>query len=242
MGYHWTRHRGHPRVAADRPDGRRLLPDGGTPEEDDDADEAEASNVEEESGEGTDGGGGRSNVDVMESGEAEPAEPEWEPPDADDIPDFEVRADEPVVDRSTAENPKASGGGGEPGNAAGGDPTAGRPNDARAPGATRVSEEGTEAYVAALELCARLPDDVRLPEEAADLVPAAVEAELEQDIQQFAAAEFDNHRPHVDTLDFVEADGEVWLRLRVGMPPSAFADLDPEDVRSFALQELEGVL
>lgn len=188
----------------------------------------------------------RSNVQVMDAGEAEPAEPEWEPPDVDDIPEFEVTAERPSVESGGGE-PGATGGGagtaaGGPATDAGGDPTAGMPNDARAPGATAVSAEGTEAYVAALELCARLPDDVALPAEAADLVPAAVEAELEQDIQGFAAAEFDNPRPHVDALDFEERAGEVWLRIRIGVPRGDFEDLDPERLRTFALQELEGVL
>ena len=188
-----------------------------------------------------------SNVEVMDAGEAEPADPEWEPPDVDDIPEFEVTAERPSVESGGGDAGAAGGGvgtagGGPATDAGGGDPTAGMPNDARAPGATAVSAEGTEAYVAALELCARLPDDVALPAEAADLVPAAVEAELEQDIQGFAAAEFDNPRPHVDALDFEERAGDVWLRIRMGVPRGDFEDLDPERLRTFALQELEGVL
>ena len=188
-----------------------------------------------------------SNVEVMDAGEAEPADPEWEPPDVDDIPEFEVTAERPSVESGVGDAGAAGGGvgtagGGPATDAGGGDPTAGMPNDARAPGATAVSAEGTEAYVAALELCARLPDDVALPAEAADLVPAAVEAELEQDIQGFAAAEFDNPRPHVDALDFEERAGDVWLRIRMGVPRGDFEDLDPERLRTFALQELEGVL
>lgn len=195
---------------------------------------------------------GPSNVDVVESGEAEPADPKWEPPDLDDIPEFEVRADEPSVqggetggeatgapDSGTESGPSDSPRGGGTTDV---DPTAGRPHDAQAPGATAVSSGGTEAYVAALELCARLPDDVRLPEEAADLVPAAVEAELEEEIQSFAAAEFDNPRPFVDTLAFEEVDDDIWLRLRIGLPAEGFEDLDPEQVRSFALERLEGVI
>ena len=189
----------------------------------------------------------RSNVEVMDAGEAEPADPEWEPPDVDDIPEFEVTAERPSVESGGGDAGAPGGGtgiagGGPATDTGGGDPTAGMPNDARAPGATAVSAEGTEAYVAALELCARLPDDVALPEEAADLVPAAVEAELEQDIQGFAAAEFDNPRPHVDALDFEERAGDVWLRIRIGVPRGDFEDLDPERLRTFALQELEGVL
>ncbi|PSP50427.1 hypothetical protein BRC75_00870 [Halobacteriales archaeon QH_7_69_31] len=70
----------------------------------------------------------------------------------------------------------------------------------------------------------------------------SVEAELEQDIQGFAAAEFDNPRPHVDALDFEERAGDIWLRIRMGVPRGDFEDLDPERLRTFALQELEGVL
>lgn len=236
---------------------RRLVTDGGTPEdepaEEPDDDPPEEPDDEEDAspGEGPD----RSNVDVMDAGEAQPKDPKWEPPDVDDIPEFEVRADQPVVEPGgdageVAGEPVDDGGGAAGGGPAigagasgtGNDPTAGMPNDARAPGATAVSSQGTEAFVAALELCARLPEDVALPEEAADLVPAAVEAELEQDIQSFAAAEFDNPRPHVDTLDFEERDGDVWLRIRIGLPSDDFEDLDTERLRTFALQELESVL
>lgn len=180
-----------------------------------------------------------SNVEATPAGQAEPADPKWEKLDPDDIPEFEIRAD-PSRTRPAGGDRSTDRGSGT----AGSDPTAGRPNAARAPGAgeSRISGEGTEGYVAALELCARLPDDVRLPDEAADLVPAAVEAELERDVQAFAAEEFDNPSPHVEVLDFLERDGEVWLRLRLGIPAAAFADLDPEEIRSHALQELEGLL
>ena len=217
----------------------RPLTDGGTPDDgaESDGSDADEGAVDEETTDAAD----RSNVDVMDAGEAEPADPKWREPDIDDIPEFEVRAEEPVAGSETTDTGEA------PGEAAGTDtsresPTADMPNEARAPGATTVSSEGTEAYVAALELCARLPGDVALPEEAADLVPAAVEAELEQDIQSFAAAEFDNPRPHVDALSFEKRDGEVWLRIRIGLPAEGFDEFDPEQLRSFALQELEGVL
>ena len=217
----------------------RLLTDGGTPDDEAESDESDTDEgaVDEE----TTDAAARSNVDMMDAGEAEPADPKWREPDIDDIPEFEVRAEEPVVGSETTDAGEA------PDEAAGTDtsresPTADMPNEARAPGATTVSSEGTEAYVAALELCARLPGDVALPEEAADLVPAAVEAELEQDIQSFAAAEFDNPRPHVDALSFEKRDGEVWLRIRIGLPAEGFDEFDPEQLRSFALQELEGVL
>lgn len=225
---------------------RRLRTDGGDPTEDDpveddsgeDAtdetapagDASDAADAPDEADGSPTGGDAvdRSNVEVTEAGEAEPADPKWERPDPEDIPEFEIRADRPAAGEPPA---------GAPGEV---DPTAGMPNDAAAPG-TRISEEGTEGFVAALELCARLPEDVRLPEEAADLVPVAVEAELERDVQSFAAAEFDNPNPHVQTLSFEEADGEIWLRIRLGVPPEAFADLDPEAIRTHALRELEGV-
>jgi hypothetical protein len=176
----------------------------------------------------------RAGVEVTEAGEAEPADPKWEPPDLEDLSEFELRADEPVA-RGESNPSDATGDPERPEES-----TAGMPNTAQAPG-TRLDEEGTEGYIAALELCARLPEDVRLPEEVPDLVPAAVEAELEQDVQSFAAAEFDDASPHVETLAFVERDGEVWLRLRLGVAPEAFADLDPEAIRTHALQQLEGM-
>jgi len=179
----------------------------------------------------------RSNVEVTEAGESEPADPKWEKPDPDDIPEFETGAEEPL------ERPPDRGAGIE---ASGGktaeSPTEGMPNDARSPGDSRIRREGTEGYVAAVELCARLPEDVRLPEQAADLVPAAVEAELEQDVQAFTAAEFDDHSPTVDVLEFVERDGELWFRLRLGVPEDGIADLDPGAVRAHALEELDGLL
>lgn len=173
----------------------------------------------------------RSSIEITDPGESEPADPKREKPDLDDIPDFEVRADEPVAG---GENEAAT-------DDRDVDPTAGRPNTARSPGQARIGEEDTERYLAALELCARLPEDIRLPEEAADLVPAAVEAELENNVQAFAAAEFDNRSPHVETLTFIEVDDEIWVRLRLGVPPGACADLDPDEIRTHALQQVEGV-
>lgn len=204
----------------------RLVTDGG---EDGDADDPERD--DDEAPEGLD----RATAEVTEAGDVEPADPKWEKPDLDDIPEFEVRADEPRTTQTGTDTPAAASEGD-------GSPTAGMPNTARSPGDSRIEREGTEGYIAALELCARLPEDVRLPEEAADLVPAAVEAELEDDVQSFAASEFDNPAPTVDVLEFVERDGDIWLRLRLGVPPDAFADLDPEAIRRHALEELEGLL
>lgn len=233
--------------------GRRLCPDGGEPEgedgtdRDDDgesdgpaADATEATDAPPDDTSGGEAGGSpgldRSNVEVTEAGKAEPADPKWEKPDPDDIPEFETGADEPLT-KPQSEPASADRGGKAPE-----DPTEGMPNEARSPGSSRIKREGTDAYVAALELCARLPEDIRLPEQAAEIVPAAVEAELEQDVQAFTASEFDEHSPTVETLDFVERDGDIWLRIRLGVPSDAFDDLDPEAVRAHALQELEGVL
>lgn len=165
-----------------------------------------------------------SNVTVTDAGESEPAEPSWEKPDIDDIPEFETGGG------------AAMGGPSE-------DPTAGRPNEARTPSASRLGEHATEAYVVSMELCARLPEDVRLPEEAADLVPVAFEAELERNIQAFASAEFDNPTPHVEGLEFFEADGDVWLKFRVGAPAETFGDLPNRtgELREYALQELDSL-
>lgn len=183
---------------------------------------------EDDEGDAPDDGIDRSTIEITDAGEAEPADPKWEKPDPEDIPEFEVSANRPP-----ASGRSESGSGDEP--------TAGMPNTARSPGQARIKEEGTEGYIVALELCARLPDDIRLPEEAAELVPAAVEAELEDDIQSFAAEEFDNPAPSVDVLAFEEVDDEIWLRLRLGVPSGAFTDLDPDTIRSHALQQLEGV-
>lgn len=253
-----------------QPSHERLRADGGETRDEDDehggveGDEDDGTEDDEHGGdedeEDNEGGGGRddedtadvnrSNVEVTEAGETSPADPKWEKPDPDDLPEFELRADEPAATGSP-ESEQAGGrggvehigdeGSGQSSRDQSGDPTAGMPNAARSPGETRIKEGGAEGYVVAVEICARLPDDVRLPEEAADLVPAAVEAELEQSVQGFAAAEFDNDSPHVDTLSFVERDGEVWFQLRLGVPPGAFSDLDPGEIRAHALQQLEGM-
>ena len=182
---------------------------------DDEADEdSEASNTQDEA-----------NVEVSDAGTVEPSDPRWEKPSVDDIPEFETGGRDPARDAPA-------------------DPTAGRPNDARTPATTRLGGTDSEAYIAALELCARLPETLRLPDEAADLVPTAFEAELEQEIQSFASAEFDNATPHVETLEFVEADGEIWLRLRIGAPTETFARLADRTVelREYALEELDSFL
>lgn len=214
------------------------------------ADETDATGTARDRAEDAESGVDTSNVEVTEAGEAEPAEPKWDRIDPDDIPEFEIRADRPAgVGESTGDSspgdPAPDSTADERGTASTNhqntDPTAGRPNTARSPGRSRLKQGGTEGYIVALEICARLPDDVRLPDEAADIVPAAVEAELEQDIRAFATAEFETPTPSVETLSFVEADGEIWLRLRLGVSPEAFADLDPDEIREHALQQLEGL-
>jgi hypothetical protein len=173
----------------------------------------------------TGGGEAESEVDVSDAGTVEPKDPKWEKPSVDDIPDFETGGRTPPHETHP-------------------DVTAGRPNDARTPSSTRLGGTDTEAYVSALELCARLPDELRLPEEAADIVPTAFEAELEQEIQAFAATEFDNPTPHVETLSFIEADGDIWLKLRLGAPVETFDELADRTVelREYALEELDGFL
>lgn len=277
----------------------RLLADGGQEQEEDES--AEASHPEDDSGEGSHpedqsaegeseeiddetSGGTSSNVNVMDAGEAKPAEPKWEEPDIDnveDIPEVEgpktrpsdwKEADAPTAGKSGGATDEMHGetsdgvsddmpdgilddmSGEIPGGPAAddtatsggtvddGDPTAGMPNTARSPGETRLKEGSADGYVVALELCANLPDDIRLPDEAADLVPVALEAELEQSVQQFAGEQFENPSPHVETLDFVEVDGDIWFRLRLGIPPEAFTDLDPQEIQEFALQKIEGML
>lgn len=244
-------------TADDEPD-RRLRADGGeTPDDPDEGDtdergdgaeerdSADESGAADEAARDQDDGGGpttspgldRSNVEVSEAGAAEPADPKWEKPDPEEIPEFETGAEGPLTKPSGEPTGTAEAGGKTPEN-----PTEGMPNEARSPGDSRIKREGAEGYIAALELCARLPEDIRLPEQAADLVPAAVEAELEQDVQSFAASEFDDHSPTVDVLEFVERDGEIWLRLRLGVPEDGITDLDPDAVRAHALEELEGLL
>jgi hypothetical protein len=194
--------------------------------------------------------GSHGNVEITEPGETEPVDPKWEPPDIENVEDIPAvtgpktrpadasRTDSPV-DEERAASSQAAADVDDSGNQE--DPTAGMPNTARSPAQSRLKEGGADGYVVALELCARLSEDIRLPEEAADLVPVALEAELEENVRQFAGDQFDNPSPHVETLDFVEADDEIWLRLRLGIPPEAFADLDPDEIREHALQELEGM-
>jgi len=230
----------------------RLVTDGGEPQDAEDPEESDADAEDPEDGE-SDGPSNikTSNIEITEAGEAEPAEPKWEKPDVDDIPEFEVRADKPMVESSSdpADETGQMSGTGEdqvdPTASPGvddDDPTAGMPNSARSPGNTRIKREGSEGFIVALELCSRLPEEARLPDEANDLVPVALEAELEQDIQQFAASEFDNPSPLVSTLDFHDIDGEIWMRIRVGAEPEAFENVNVEELRSHALQEVEGML
>jgi hypothetical protein len=201
-----------------------------------DPDRPTDSTPDDEGNEDEDGDGDavdRSTVTTADAGETEPAEPTWEKPDVDDIPEFEIGGRPATGGEANA----ATAPDGEP------DPTAGRPNDARTPASSRLDEGATDAYVAALELCARLPDDVRLPDEAADLVPVAFEAELERNIQAFAASEFDNPTPHVEAMEFFEAEGDVWLKFRLGAPAETFDDLADRtgELRRYALQELDSL-
>lgn len=242
-----------PRPAGKQPGAGRLLPDGGH-EPNEEASE-DGSNSDPATDDGEDGSAGpeRSNVEVMDPGEAAPVDPKWEKPDPADIPEVEGPKTRPADpggsdeaggphhgNMSGAQSTGGAGAGSHRGPAD--EPTAGMPNRARSPGQTRLQEGGSDGFIVALELCASLPDDVRLPDEATDLVPVALEAELEQTVQQFAGQQFDNPSPHVETLDFVEVEDEIWFRLRLGIPPESFADLDPDTIRDHALQKLEGML
>lgn len=164
-------------------------------------------------------------VEVTNDGAVGPKEPQWQKPSIDDIPEFET-------------------GGREPTPTEGSDPTTGKPNEARTPSATRLEGAESEAYLVAVELCARIPDELRLPEEAADLVPAAFEAELEQEIQAFAVSEFGNSTPHVEVIEFTEVNGEIWLKIRMGVPTDAFETLEGNmvELREYALEELDTLL
>lgn len=226
----------------------RILTDGGRESSDAEGSTADEENSSEDDAASTEDS---SNVDVREEGEVDPAKPTWEKPDLDDIPEVDGPKTQPAPSSGRPDTerdaPEASTGGDSGGDtgsegAGGEDPTAGMPNTARSPGQSRLKEAGLEGYIVALELTARLPEDLRLPEEAEDLVPVAFEAELEQDIQAFAADQFDNPSPHVETLDFVEVDGEPWLRLRLGIDPESFADLDPKAIQEHALQQVDRLM
>jgi hypothetical protein len=231
--------------------GERLLTDGGHEQEGNESENTDDAKDETDAEEDDVSNGRRANVEVTEAGEAEPTDPKWEKPDIDNIEDIpEVTG--PKTRPADSDRADASAGGKSGGQAAtntdisgrqksDGDSTAGMPNTARSPGQSRLKKGGADGYVVALELCARLPEDMRLPEEAADLVPVALEAELEQNVQQFAGEQFDNPSPHVETLDFIDVEDEIWLRLRLGIPPEAFADLDPSEIQEHALQKLEGM-
>jgi hypothetical protein len=251
--------------------GKRLVTDGGheAEREDDEAenednraeevdDEAENANDPDDATDAeADDRSSRSHgsVEITEPGEAEPVDPKWDPPDIENVEDIpEVTgpktrsAESSRADSRTGKEDGAPSGGQATADAdvsgnqeQSSDPTAGMPNTARSPAQSRLKEGGADGYIVALELCARLPEDIRLPEEAADLVPVALEAELEENVRQFAGDQFDNPSPHLETLDFVDTNDEIWLRLRLGISPEAFDDLDPDEIREHALQELEGM-
>lgn len=233
--------------------GKRLLTDGGH-EGDEDEIGNSGDHDETEVEEGETSSKSRTNVNITEAGEAEPVEPKWQKPDiesVEDIPEVTGPKTRPAdsnqtdhpADMKDVERSSSGANGADVANGQAPDPesTAGMPNTARSSSQSRLKKGGADGYVVALELCARLPEDMRLPDEAADLVPIAFEAELEQNVQQFASEQFDNPSPHVETLDFTEVDDELWLRLRLGVPPEAFADLDPDEIREHALQKLDGM-
>ena len=76
------------------------------------------------------------------------------------------------------------------------------------------------------------------------MVPTAFEAEIEQELQKYAIAQFGNPTPHVETIAFDAVDGEVWMRIRMGIPPAMFdAFTEYRDAfADYALDELDELL
>lgn len=120
---------------------------------------------------------------------------------------------------------------------------AGRPNTARGP--STIEEEGwqTDALIVALEMVAQLPDDVRLPDEAADLVPVVVEASLREKIENYVAMEFQANDPQIAVLDFEETEEGIFMKLRLGVPHEHFDELagHVEELRAAALDRIETI-
>ena len=63
-------------------------------------------------------------------------------------------------------------------------------------------------------------------------------------MQAFAVSEFDNPTPHVEVLQFTDVDGEIWLKIRMGVPTETFDSLEANmvELREYALQELDTLL
>lgn len=119
----------------------------------------------------------------------------------------------------------------------------GRPNVARGP--STIADEGweTDALIVAVEMVAQLPEDVRLPEEASDLVPVVVEASLREKIENYVAIEFQANDPQISTLEFQETDEGLWMKLRLGVPHEHFEDLSGhvDELRAAALDSIETI-
>lgn len=169
----------------------------------------------------------------------------------DEIEELQEEADEgermEAPDRSSGAEPVAPPGDGV--DLGGGDfedaTEAGRPNVARGPEAPGPQGEPVEAYVGAIELFARLPEDVRLPDEAEDVVPVVVEASLRRRITEYVALEFDADEPQVSRIGFEEVEGEgVWMKMRLGAEADALEDLagNLDGLRRAALEQLEALM
>lgn len=129
--------------------------------------------------------------------------------------------------------------GGGPGDAT--DP--GMPNVARGPDTLEPDGWGSNAYLVAIEMVARLPDDVLLPEAAADTVPVVVEASIRQRVEKYVGMEFQDAKPQVSVLGFEETEEGVWMKLRVGIPPERFDAIGGhlDEIRAGALDTIETI-
>lgn len=118
-----------------------------------------------------------------------------------------------------------------------------RPNVARGP--STIEDEGweTDALIVALEMVARLPDDVRLPDSAAELVPVVVEASLREKIENYVAMEFQANDPQIAVLDFEETEEGIWMKLRLGIPHEHFEEIagHADEIRAAALDRIETI-
>lgn len=171
--------------------------------------------------------------DEEDSGLGDPRDPEWEKPSLEEV-EQQLDEVEEVLEEAEEDRRKqadlvqiedAT------------DPD--RPNVAKGPETVDAVED--EAYIVAIEMCMRLPDDIRLPEEAAETVPVVVEASLRRRVEAFVGEEFGTDDPRVDRLEFEETGDGIWVKLRVGVDPEAFDDLaaNLDRVRRVALQSLQ---
>lgn len=142
-----------------------------------------------------------------------------------------------------AHGPGSLGGGAAGGRPGGGATEPGMPNTARAPGTLEPEGWGSDAYLVAIEMVARLPDEVLLPEAAADTVPVVVEASIRQRVEKYVGMEFQEANPTVSVLGFEETEEGVWMKLRVGISPERFDQLSGhlDEIRAGALDRIETI-